>query len=459
MPDIPSAILSLRGWPALAVVFALPALESSAFVGFVFPGEIAVLLGGVLASHHRISLGGAIVAAVSGAVIGDTLGYAIGRRFGNRLLAAAPLQRLVKAHHVNRAKQYLAEKGGRAVFLGRFTAALRVLVPGLAGMSDLRYRRFLAANMAGGALWGAGFALLGYVAGDGWRRVEKTARDASLLLLGIIVVAVVAFGAARWIARNPERVRAVPILGMVHRRLERPLAWLTRRLRPSGALGLSLTLGFFGLMVVGTAFGLVVRAVLGHQTLHTVDEPVLRFLIRHRSPGFTTAMKFMTAFGSAAVLIPAIALVGGGLWLWKRSLRPLVLLGGAFGGAAILDTVIKALVGRHRPPAALHLMAATGSSFPSGHSTQAVAVYGCAAALIAATAHRWDHKVLAWTVAVLLAAMIGFTRLYLGVHWLTDVLGGLALGGLWLGILLILTRMVAEGRSRDRAGDPELVRT
>ena len=80
MPDVASAILSLKGWSALGVVFIVPALESSVFLGFVFPGEVAVLLGGVLAYHHRISLGGAIAAAVLGAVIGDTIGYAVGRR-------------------------------------------------------------------------------------------------------------------------------------------------------------------------------------------------------------------------------------------------------------------------------------------------------------------------------------------------------------------------------------------
>ncbi|HLY83671.1 MAG TPA: hypothetical protein VKQ71_11830, partial [Acidimicrobiales bacterium] len=86
MPDIASSILGLRGWTALAVVFALPALESSAFVGFIFPGEIAVVLGGVLAFQHHVSLPAVMAAAVSGAIIGDTVGYAVGRRWGNRLL-------------------------------------------------------------------------------------------------------------------------------------------------------------------------------------------------------------------------------------------------------------------------------------------------------------------------------------------------------------------------------------
>src|SRR6476659_8077111 len=79
-------ILSLNGWFALAIVFLVPALEASAFLGFVFPGEIAVILGGVLAFHGRVPLLAVLVAAVAGAIIGDTLGYFIGRRWGHQIL-------------------------------------------------------------------------------------------------------------------------------------------------------------------------------------------------------------------------------------------------------------------------------------------------------------------------------------------------------------------------------------
>src|SRR2546429_5210242 len=80
-------ILGLPGWVALVIVFAVPLLESSAFVGFVFPGEIAVLLGGVLAFQHRVALPAVLAAAIAGAVLGDTIGYWVGHRYGRRLLS------------------------------------------------------------------------------------------------------------------------------------------------------------------------------------------------------------------------------------------------------------------------------------------------------------------------------------------------------------------------------------
>src|SRR5438093_12357758 len=110
---ITERILSLHGWAALAIVFALPALEASAFVGFVFPGEIAVLLGGVLAFQHRVSLPAVLAAAIAGAIIGDTVGYAVGRRYGRRLLSGRLGGGIVRREHLDRAERYLAERGGK----------------------------------------------------------------------------------------------------------------------------------------------------------------------------------------------------------------------------------------------------------------------------------------------------------------------------------------------------------
>src|SRR6202023_700639 len=106
------SILALRGWTVIAAVFALPALEASIFLGFLFPGEIAVLLGGVLAFQHRASLGAVLAAAIGGAILGDTIGYAVGRRWGERLLKGV-LGRFIKQHHLDRSKAYLAKRGGR----------------------------------------------------------------------------------------------------------------------------------------------------------------------------------------------------------------------------------------------------------------------------------------------------------------------------------------------------------
>src|SRR5712691_8116868 len=125
LSSVSDAILHLHGWVALAIVFIIPALEASAFLGFLFPGEIAVLLGGVLAYQGRIGLRAAILAAVLGAVMGDSIGYAIGRRWGRGLLHGTlgrlPVIRRHLDKHIDSAQAYVRRRKGSAVFFGRFT--------------------------------------------------------------------------------------------------------------------------------------------------------------------------------------------------------------------------------------------------------------------------------------------------------------------------------------------------
>jgi undecaprenyl-diphosphatase len=180
-------ILGLPPLIALALVFLLPALEASAFVGVLLPGEIGVILGGVLANQHKLPLAAVLVAGIAGAIIGDSIGYWVGKRYGERILAKLP-NRMLKPEHVERAEESVRKFGGKAVFVGRFTAALRALVPGMAGMARIHYGRFLAWNALGGAVWAAAFVILGYLAGSQYKTIEHYANYIGLGLLAAIGV-------------------------------------------------------------------------------------------------------------------------------------------------------------------------------------------------------------------------------------------------------------------------------
>jgi undecaprenyl-diphosphatase len=189
MGHVLEGILHLPPAVALLLVFLLPALEASAFVGVIIPGEIGVILGGVLANQHKLPLAAVAVAGVAGAIIGDSVGYWIGKRYGETLLTKIP-NRILKPEHIEQAEKSIRKFGGKSVFIGRFTAALRALVPGLAGMSRLAYGRFLAWNAAGGLLWAIAFTVLGYLAGSQYARIEHYANYVGLALLvaiGILV--------------------------------------------------------------------------------------------------------------------------------------------------------------------------------------------------------------------------------------------------------------------------------
>jgi membrane protein DedA with SNARE-associated domain len=179
-------LLSLHGWPAYALVGVLVFAEAAVMLGFVFPGETAAILGGVLASKGGVNLEGILVVVVVCAIVGDSVGYAVGERWGRQLLQIGPLKKRQKG--IDAALDQLSRRGPLAVFVGRFSAFLRAVIPGLAGLSSMHYRTFLWANAAGGLCWGVLYVLLGYFVGQS---VEKVSGYASDAILGLIVVAIV----------------------------------------------------------------------------------------------------------------------------------------------------------------------------------------------------------------------------------------------------------------------------
>jgi membrane protein DedA with SNARE-associated domain len=193
-------LLNQHGLVVYLVVGALVFAEAAILFGFVFPGETAVILGGVIASRGHASLGILMSVVVVTAIAGDSVGYWVGQRFGPRILRVRLLRH--RTHMIDAARRFLQRRGGWAVFIGRFTAFLRAMIPGLAGMSEMHYRTFLPANAAGGIVWGIGFSALGYVVGNAYTRLEEYASWASYTLLALIVAAVITLSIRR---RRRER--------------------------------------------------------------------------------------------------------------------------------------------------------------------------------------------------------------------------------------------------------------
>ena len=185
MGHLLDGILHLPPPLVLALVFLFPAVEASVFIGVLVPGEIGIVLGGVLANQGKLALWVVLVAAVAGAIVGDSIGYWVGKRYGEWILRRLP-NRVIDDEKIERAEHTVRRYGGRAVFVGRFTAALRALVPGTAGMSGVHYGRFLVWNAAGGTIWAVAYVLIGYLAGSQYQRIEKYANYIGIGLLLLI---------------------------------------------------------------------------------------------------------------------------------------------------------------------------------------------------------------------------------------------------------------------------------
>lgn len=448
------SILSIASPWGYVLIGLLAGLEAAAFVGLVIPGETAMLLGGVLAANGRAGLALMMTAASTGAVLGDSLGYEIGRRFGAPLRRSRVGQRIGEQRW-RKAEDYVRERGGRAVFLGRFVGVLRALVPAIAGGARMPYQTFLPYNAAGGVLWASVLVLAGYLAANSYQPVAAIAGRAGLLLAVLLVIVGSIALAARWVARHPDRA-AKPLLRLWHapfiqrvaNRYAGQVAFLTDRLRPGAAFGLLLTTQLAMLAILGAAFGTVLEDVIRREELISIDGPVATFIVAHREPWLTHVFEIVTWAGSAVVLVPVLALVGLRLRHTTQSWRPLLLLATSLAGAIALRNLIKLAVGRPRPNTGA-LVDALGYAFPSGHATAATAGWLSVSMVLGALTPRWGRKVALVTIALLIVAIVGLSRVYLGVHEPTDVLGGWALGGLWVAAVLASSAMVTEQRKPE----------
>jgi membrane-associated phospholipid phosphatase len=269
------------------------------------------------------------------------------------------------------------------------------------------------------------------------------------ILLPVLLLVVWTVPAAIWLARHPSRQPPViehrtskPLAPVGIRLHERLVASLVSSVGARMALGLLLIGSLLAVLGVGWILGTIVQDLLGHSQSPLVDGPVQQFFASHRESRLTAAMRLVTYLGDSSKLMQ-LALLIGLLWWWRiRDPGPLVLLTGAYIGARVIVTTVKVLTHRPRPPAEQALDTFTRFAFPSAHVTYATVIYGALVLLLVTSSSRHGPRTLILATAMFIVALVGLSRMYLGAHWLTDVLGSMILGVAWLWCLVAVPRTV-----------------
>lgn len=174
-----------------------------------------------------------------------------------------------------------------------------------------------------------------------------------------------------------------------------------------------------------------------------IDRTVLDWFVAHREPWLSVVLEVVTVLGSSVFLIPLVVAVG--VWYRRRhgTSRPFALLAVAYLGAYASSQMLKAIIGRPRPPIGVAIGDYSNYAFPSGHATQAAAVWLMLAVVLAARVPSHRQRAWVWVAAISTVVVVGITRLYLAAHWLTDVVGGWAFGTLWFLAVLAAARIAA----------------
>ena len=435
-------INALIGWVALhphwayATVFFAALTESLAVVGLFVPGALIMFGVGAVVAVGSLNLWATLAWAAAGAIVGDAGSYWLGRHYRAALNHRWPFNRFPKM--LARSTAYFYRHGSISIFLARFVGPIRPVMPVVAGMLGMAPARFYAANILSALGWAPAYILPGVLLGAS---LGLAGAVATRLVLIIVMLLVMLWGGV-WIVRRSV-IWLQPRVGQGLAQLQ---SWAASALpaRPYSFRGMVAALldsarpesrallVFAGVLIAAawTFFG-IVEDVLTRDPLVVVDKTVYRLLQGLRTPFGDSVMIALTQLGDAAVTLPVIMAVL--LWmLWKRAWRPAAYWLAAASFGAALTVILKAGFGLPRPVVLYDGASAFG--FPSGHAAMSVVVFGFLAVLVARELSL-RAQLAVFSVMALLAGLIAFSRLYLGAHWLSDVLGGSSFGVAWVALL------------------------
>lgn len=422
----------LGDWTYL-VVSVLAFLETGAFVGLVFPGETAVIVAGAIAGQGETSVVITVGLVWFSAWLGDSVSFYIGQRLGRGFILRHGHRVRITHERFAQVEEYFDRHGGKTILVGRFLGLVRALAPFIAGSSGMRYRAFLPYSVLGTGLWAATFSLLGYFLAENLHLAEEIAGRGIFVFGAVVAVVVGSIVAVRYLrvrenrvalAARLERHRAGRWLVGTGRRVQPQARFVWRRLTPGG-LGLEFTSAMAVLAVAGFtlfAYGSIVvddpGPTLGDRTAFGIADDL-------RAGWLTEASKAITMLGSTPVTLVVALVAAIALGMRRRWAELAVLV----AGVAIMHVavpVLKELIDRPRPEGPL--AGSDGQAWPSGHAAYAV-IYPWLALTAAMRLRPGGVNATALVVgAAALALAIAYSRVYLRVHYVSDVYSGLALG-------------------------------
>jgi membrane-associated phospholipid phosphatase len=342
------------------------------------------------------------------------------------------------------------------VFLGRFLGPIRAIIPFIAGLSRMKPQHFYLWDILSAIAWASSHLLLGYLFGNFWNMVEVWSGRAGLLLAAIVLFLAGSYLVERFILTKGKQLMdwvAAGVMSLVRRISENPkirsaidtnprfFTLLSKRLNTGKFSGLPLTLLGIAFIYILLVFLGIVEDIVNQESIVAVDTRFTNLLYAYRTATLVKIFLWITLLGNVQIVLSLALVVTVLFWLWNKRayIFPLWV---SLGGSYLVTILGKVVLHRQRPPG-IGAYDEIFYSFPSGHATISLAFYGFIAYFLMRHIVTWRNRLNFSFVAIMLIAAIGFSRLYLGVHYLSDVLGGYLLGLVWLIIGICLTELLA----------------
>ncbi|MFL5832523.1 MAG: VTT domain-containing protein [Solirubrobacterales bacterium] len=422
---------TLGGWTYLIVAFFAFA-ETGAFIGLVVPGETVMLLGGAVAGQGAINIYLLIAIAWFSAWLGDTTSFFLGRRLGREFVLKHGSRFGISQERFEKVEDYFGRHGGKTIFIGRWISLVRAFAPFIAGSSGMGYRAFVPYSILGTGLWASLHILIGYFFS---RSIETAGHYAARGAAGLAtLIAVIA--ATVWVVRRlrEEKNRRAVVRWMeghgatrwlVDLARRRELRFLWDRVTPGGTFGLEFT-SLMATLAVSLFVVVAYTVMIGDDPGPTPGDETAIELVEHLQTGALTSVAKVVSFFGSAGFTWALALVGAALLAWRRRWTEFGVL---LAGMAITQIGLEALEGGvDRSPPPEPLAAAPSSSFPSSHAAHSVIYLWLAVTIVLRLRPGMARATAVVVAGLVLTALVGLSRVYLEVHYLSDVSAGWALG-------------------------------
>lgn len=411
--------------------------ESLPFVGLIVPGTIFLGFFGFLSSQGYLDIGDLIWFAAIGAILGDGVSYYLGtkgvRFFGNK-------NTILKKSYLNKGEDFFKKYGNKSVFFGRFIGPLRPLVPFIAGLSRMDKKIFLFWDVISAILWSTSFLFLGYFFGNALTIIEVWSTRAgiflALLFFSIVFIRIVVRKIRQFfipqkaiVLSLQEALAPNPEVKQFINKHSSFFKFLQKRFDKKKFTGLPLTfLGISFVYIFSLALGIIEDIITSDQIVF-VDVKVANLLPVFRNVLLIKTFFWITLLGNWQIVVVFAAIASCIFIMWKKKsyVMPLWV---TLAGSELFVFLGKLAFHRPRPNVAIYIE--NSFSFPSGHAAIAVAFYGFMAYILFRNAKLWRNKINILFFGLIIIFAIGFSRLYLGVHFLSDVWGGYLLGLLWL---------------------------
>ena len=439
-------------------------LETTIGIGLILPGSTIILFLGALSARGYLDVGDLIWFSVLGAIIGDNVNYYLGKKYGAKWLKDGFW--FLKAKHIEKARYFMNAHGAKSIFLGRFIPSVKEVVPFIAGSVKMNRRTFMFWNVLGAIGWGFEWVLTGYIFAQSLSIAELWLSRAGLFLALLFILSGILYffkwliikkgrqfftiASSLWKSVK-EAVLNNDYVVQWMRKHQRSISFLQARLDMSVFSGLPLSILTLAFVYVLALFAGAVEDLITADPIVAADIRIANLLAAFRTDALTNVFSWITLLGKSQVILGFIAVSVALVWLWRKNYYILPLFIAVIGSEAF-TYLGKLAFHRSRPEIAVY--AEHSFSFPSGHATIAVAFYGFLGYLLIRFASSWRKKVNLFFAGILIILAIGLSRIYLGVHYLSDVWSGYLIGAMWLIIAITFSEWLGHKNRKDKSLSP-----